>query len=457
MAETSKRETTAMAEKKLIEYSLLRFVNLLRSLGVRVSTGEFIDAFQALLLVDLLDRQEVEHALRCTLVKDLDSRDVFASAFAAFFVPPETTAAQEALLRARWEREEELVTTTDTELVFQGETLDLSREEKLFYASLPTEERQRIQDFVNNSSEGKKVGKAWKPMVERMVRGSLDYWRKQLGEERSVFSPPPTGDDQLDSLLAAVSKNIATGQTRDLYEDLKNIADKDIPRFTNLIRQMSRRMATRISRRYRRTTKVDRVDLRRSIRKNIRYGGTMLNLKYKTKRIQKPKLLVICDVSGSMARYATFVVQFLYGLSSAVSGLDIFVFAEELEDAGRLFQDSKSFEATMANLMSRSRVWGKGTNLGQALDTLLKEHPQVLTGKTIVVIVSDTKTLAVAEAARKMNEIKRRVRDIIWLNTLPKEEWPLLKSVEILQQDCRMYECYTLAHLEKIVRKNLAS
>jgi len=445
-----------MATRDYIEYNLLRFVDLLRNLGIRVSTGEFVDAFQAMLVVDILNRSDVKYALKSTLVKDIDGRAVFDAAFDAFFVPPEAKAEQEALMVARGEREEQLVTTTDSELVFQGEALDLSKDEKLFYASLPPEERRRVQEFVDSSSEGKNVGRTWKPMVERMVRGSLEYWRKQLGEERSVFSVSPTGDDQLDNLLAAIGDDVIGEQNQALYEDLKNIADKDIPRFTNLIKQMSRRIATRISRRYRQTKKVDRVDLRRSIRKNIRFGGTMINLKFKTKRIQKPKLLVICDVSGSMARYATFVVQFLYGLSGVVSGIDIFVFAEELEEASKYFRDSKSFEAAMASLMSRSRVWGKGTQFDRALGTLLKEHPHVLTGRTIAIVVSDTKTLAVDDAALKVKELKRRVRDILWLNTIPREEWSLLKSVEAFRKECRMFECFTLAHLEKIVRTNLA-
>jgi len=77
----------------------------------------------------------------------------------------------------------------------------------------------------------------------------------------------------------------------------------------------------------------------------------------------------------------------------------------------------------------------------------------MLTSNTVVIIVSDTKTLEVERAEEELNKLKRLVKDIIWLNTLPQEEWKDQPSVKKFQRYSQMYECYTLAHLEEIVRK----
>jgi len=199
--------------------------------------------------------------------------------------------------------------------------------------------------------------------------------------------------------------------------------------------------------------KAVKIDLRQSIKSNVRYGGVIFKLKYKQKRIQKPQVLLICDVSGSMARYAAFVIQFIYGLSAVMKHIESFIFAEEMEYVTPFFKRLRPFEETMVELIGKSRIWGKGTNFGASLSTLRTDYPLLLTSHTVVIIVSDTKTLEIERAERELAAVKRMVKDILWLNTLPQDEWKDLRSVGTFQRYCRMYECYTLAHLEKVIRK----
>lgn len=258
--------------------------------------------------------------------------------------------------------------------------------------------------------------------------------------------------DASDPVIASIIEDLKEDSSL-LYEDMKRIGNEDLPKITNMLKSLSRKMATKISRRYRVSRKIDRLDLRRSIKANVRYGGVIFKLQYKRRRIQKPKLLLICDVSGSMSRYAAFVIQFIYGLSAAVKNIDSFVFAEELECVTPYFSRRRPFEKTMVNLIGKCRTWGKGTNIGAALGALRVKYPLLLTSQTVVIIVSDTKTLEIERAREELVKLKRSVKDILWLNTLPREEWKDLRSVREFQGQCRMYECYTLAHLERIIRK----
>lgn len=433
------------------ENNLARFVHILRHLGIKVSTGETITALRALNQINLLEREHVKLALSATLVKNHDEQPLFLKAFDSFFTIPEVRRQQKEDLEKRLAEEELLIQEAEQDLAYHGEQLDLSDEEKLFYARLPEEGKSKIRDYLAASNLPEDRYQRYKPMLEFQVRGSLKYWKQRLEEEDKDLYQSVQGIE--DETLAAVIGDLDANDSNLLFEDMKRIKERDLPQVTALLKVLSRKLATKISRRYRVSKKVVRLDLRRSIKSNVRYGGIIFKLQYRQKRIQKPAILLICDVSGSMARYASFVIQFIYGLSTVVRNIESFIFAEELERVTDYFHASRSFENTMVDLMSRSKIWGKGTNLHRSLVRLREEHGKLLTANTVVIILSDAKTLEVEETARDLSKLKMVVKEVIWLNTLPQAEWEGLSSVTAFQRHCMMYECYTLAHLEKIIRK----
>ncbi|HWJ04071.1 MAG TPA: VWA domain-containing protein, partial [Verrucomicrobiae bacterium] len=318
-----------------LDYRIVNFVHLLRILGIRASVAETLDAIKGLTFADLSNRSQVKAVLRATLLKNMDQLPLFEEGFASYFSLPELQQGRRA---KRQEEEAVLVgelARAEEELNFQGQPLELTVEQKQLYNKLPEEGKQRIQGFLQRSSEGQKYGEKldvnFKPIIENLVRGHLDYWKRQLGEDRPLFDVIPTGDDEVDDLIRDVAENLRDHQGNYLYEDLKNIEDKDLPKVNLLIRKLSRRLASRISRRYRSSKGRERLDLRRSIRSSLNYGGVLVELKYKARPKHKPQFLLLCDVSGSMARYAGFVLQFIYGLSSVLKGIESFVFSEDLE------------------------------------------------------------------------------------------------------------------------------
>jgi len=455
---------------KTLSGSLVRFVHILRRLGVRVSTAEAMDAFAALAKVDILDRLQVKGALQAALVKSYHDRQVFGRAFDLFFAPPEVKEERSRLRREQQAEKERQRQEAESQLLGDLkesnrawvkdalERLHLTAEQKETLARMPQRERKRLAELfgrmqgnpVNNPSE----------LIARMIGSSLDYWHHRLLQEPEgedgTHSPgaAPAGMDELDQISEAVSAGPALEQEDDsiLHEDMKNIADKDLPRMAVLIKKLSRRLATRISRRYHRSKKWEKLDVRRTVRRSIRYGGAMLDLRYKARKVQKPRLILIGDVSASMARYAAFVAQFIYGLSSVVRGIESFVFAEDLERVTPYFRRGGDFAAIMAGVMGESRQWGQATNLHAALETFLGAHRRLLQPDAFVVVVSDAKTLAAEETARNLAEIRKAVREIIWLNTIPQKEWKDVSQVSVFREHCRMFECYTLAHLNRVLR-----
>lgn len=438
-----------------LEINVVRFIHLLRHTGIRIGSGEVIDALRALMLVDLADRETVRAALKATLVKRAGEQQVFDKAFNVFFAAPEQREERQQHYEQQQENKRQMLDQATEELSFQGAPLELSDQEKTVYASIPEKDRHKLQDYINRTSAGKNVEQHFRPLLESVVKGSLSYWRKSLRNELELSDAPQTGDNELDALVESVGSSGEGSFGSLLEEDMQNIADKDLPRARALIRKLARQMVARISRRYRQSKKHKQLDLRKSIRHNIRFGGTMFRLRYRSRRIQKPKLVLLCDVSGSMARYASFVMQFIYGIHDVVGSIESFVFSEDLERVTEYFQQGGDFTATMLDVINRSSEWGRGTNLGVALKTLRSKYPGVLNGQSYILIVSDTKTMALEESVQELTEIKRRVKDVIWLNTLTAQEGEQMKSVRAFQGAVRMFPCNTLSDLERVMRQKI--
>lgn len=197
------------------------------------------------------------------------------------------------------------------------------------------------------------------------------------------------------------------------------------------------------------------VDIRRTVRRNIKYGGIPLELKFRSRRKKRPGFLLICDVSASMARYARFVLQFMYGLSSAVKEIESFIFSENLERITPFFRLNDNFSGSMTEIVNSSRQWGKSTNLYQSLKTFKKLYGDTASRETIVFIVSDTKTVAPGEAARLLGDLRRKCGELIWLNTLPAIEWEKQPQIGVFRKIADMYPCNTLSQLEKAVRRHV--
>lgn len=434
-----------------LENNMARFVHILRRLGIPVSTGETITALKSLGLIDIMNREHVRYALQAALVKSQDEEPLFTRAFNSFFAAPEVKRQQQLdLMEAREERTR-LLDEAVQDLTYMGDKLELSDEEKLLYSQLAAEEKKKIREYLESSFLPDDRYHVFKPMLESQIRGSLRYWKQRLAEEGDL--PQLPGDDMDDAVLAAIGQEHASGESSLLYEDMKRIGDRDLPKVTNILKKLSRKLATKISRRYRMSKKIVKIDLRRSIKSNIRYGGIIFNLKYKQKRVQKPSILLVCDVSGSMARYAAFVIQFIYGLSTVIRHIESFIFAEELEYVTPYFKKIRPFESTMVELIGKSHVWGKGTNFGVSLATLRLRFPLLVTPNTVIIVVSDTKTLELERAEQELASMRRSVKEIILLNTLPRPEWKELRSVSMFQRYAQVYECYTLSHLEKVLRR----
>lgn len=303
-----------------LDRHLVEFAQLLRSVGLKISPSEISDAADGLSLIGLANRDRVEAVLQATLVKKVQHISAFKEAFRAYFASLEQKEAWQKDVAEKANQYNEQIESTRKDLRFQDNELDISEEQRAVYASLPEKDKERLRDFLEKSSSGTRGGipvdHSYQPMVERVLRGSLEYWRKKLNEEDPISSPGST-----DGVLSEVERALRDREAEVLSQDLKKISPEEWPEVIRLIRRLSQRLASQVTRRYRAARRRGGLDMRTTLRRNLRYGGVLVERSYRSRRKGRPRIVLLFDISGSMLKYTEFIWQFVYGLSSVVSGI----------------------------------------------------------------------------------------------------------------------------------------
>jgi len=208
--------------------------------------------------------------------------------------------------------------------------------------------------------------------------------------------------------------------------DTESATAKDFSEFTNeeleevsrLARRMVRRLARKPSRHWRPVKRGRRVNLRRSLRLSLKTGGELIDLSYKERRPKRTKLVVICDVSGSMDIYSRLLLQFVYGLQNSFAKVESFVFATSL---ARITGDlkNKTYKRALDRLSANVRGWSGGTRIGASLAMFNEQWLRRIDKRTVVIILSDGWDTGEPEKlAAALSLLNRRAGRLIWLNPL---------------------------------------
>lgn len=193
----------------------------------------------------------------------------------------------------------------------------------------------------------------------------------------------------------------------------------DLAAMTRLIAHFTPRLATRRSRRLERARTGGTADPRRSFRRAVSTGGEMLSLARRRRRVERPHLVVLCDTSGSMQPHAAFVLAFAIALRRVVRRLEVFAFNTSLTRVTPWLVPGR-IQQTLDRLAGGVPDWSGGTKIGESLsDFVARYGDQVLTSRTVVVIVSDGLDRGdTTQVARAMRHIRSKARRVVWLNPL---------------------------------------
>lgn len=212
---------------------------------------------------------------------------------------------------------------------------------------------------------------------------------------------------------ASRAENLAT-------VDMRHIVDPaDVARTHALAARLARVMRARLVRREQVRRRGRRLDLRRTIHRNVSHGGTLLDLAWRRRKIKPLRLVLLLDCSGSMSMYTAFFVRFLHGVVDAFREAEAFVFHTRLAHVSASLRD-RDVARAVDKLALMAQGIGGGTRIGESLATFNRWHARrVINSRTAVMIVSDGYDTGEPERlGEEMRRLRRRCRRIVWLNPL---------------------------------------
>ena len=391
---------------------LAEFSALLRREGLAVGLQETADACEILSCLDLGDRETVRAALQAVYAKSREEQAAFQRAFDGFFVSVER---REALRRRHAAEAEELArrrAEAEQELQVNGQPMDLREDLQEVYIRMGDRSREQLRQLLEKTRGN----------LERSPRLYGNFIRsvfmRFLLEQQMVMEDAAAGCEESDPDLAL------------LYRDISHFKDTDIPKAAALIAAISRQLDAELSRQRQGAAHSGKLDFKRTIRKGLETGGSFYRLSYRRKRRRKRRLVLLCDVSGSMLQFSEFALRFIKSMSEVSESSQTYLFSEEIHLVDPfVLQNMDSFREYVRS----SGLYGRGTDLGTALDQLCRGRPAALGPSVTLLILSDTKTIDLPRAGRMLLEARQRAGETLWLNPIPERKWPYVRSIQTMQ------------------------
>lgn len=421
-----------MAEPEIYLEKLSAFSRMLRLEGLPISPKETEDAARLLISLGLADRTQVKTALRTVYAKSREEQLSFDRCFDGFFLTEEQMRQQAEAARQRQQELEQHRQEAQEELQLNGQPMDLSDTQREVYAAMPEESRQRLRNFMDK------------------YRGTAERNPKLYGEFiHSVFTRTLL-EQQMLLENAGMGAQEADPEIGILYRDISQFKDTEIPKAIELIQAVARQINGELAAKRQRGGHTGQLDFRRTIRKGLQTGGSLYRLAYKRRRAHRRQLVMLCDVSGSMVQFSEFALRFIQSLNQVSDSSRTFLFSETMVEADAFqLQNMDLFRGYVRD----SGIYGRGTDLGSALEQLCAQRPPVLGSSTTLLILTDGKSIDLGRAAEAMQEAKRRCGRVLCLNPIPENKWSYLRSVQTLGQVCPMVPCSTLRELAAACRR----
>ena len=449
---------------------LRRFFQVARGAGLRVSAAEGIDAARAVDLVGFEDRTVLKDTLALILAKTPDEKDLFDEAFELYF-KRDAFAGGDASADA--EEEEHAPGQSPAQgpqaggdgmggSGGQGLGQLLESDDR---AALAAEmEKAAREAGVENIRYFTQKNLYARRILDRMGLRALERGMeamRQTGAQESL-SRAQALESKVERLRDAVRDFVerslmlyARGETEKFREELlksarlSNLERRDMDRMRVLVRQMAKKLAARYAKTRRRRLR-GQLDTRRTLRRNMGWGGIPFITVWKQKRIEKPRVMVLCDVSGSVAAMSGFLLMFLYALNEALSDIRSFAFAGSLIEVSDILE-KEPVEQAISKIM---QTIGYGSsNYGNSFSDFEDGWMRFVNNKTTVIILGDGRGNRTDPRTDVIGRLSQRCKRIIWLNPEYRSAWGTGDSdMYRYAPFCNLVTvCNTLRQLERVI------
>ena len=445
-----------------MERTLTNFIRALRSSEVRVSTGEALDATRTVALIGYGDRALLKGSLGCVLAKSTEEKDIHDRLFDLYFSHSDSrTDTDSSQTESQSEGDEPQAAPENLVDLLQ------SGDESAISTAL---ERAAEAAGIDNIRFSTQVAYYAQQIIKQMGGEGL---QERLLEALQGREPSDEAEAQAlidlrrDLTMRARERAerafdvFGAGETQQFRDDFAaekrlNALDRyDMERMKDLIAKIARRLAVKHSRRRRKRNR-GQLDVRRTMRANAGLDGVPFNVIWRQKKKDRPKIVAICDVSGSVAQYVRFLLLLLYSLADAVPDIHAFAFSHRLKPVDDILADNE-FEAAMTKII---RELGMGsTDYGQAWSDLKVDHESIIDRRTTVIVLGDGRSNYGDPRADLFRDFAQRAKSMIWLNPEGRALWGTGDSAipRYLPFCTQMSHVATLKDLERAVDEVLSA
>ncbi|MDE0929070.1 MAG: VWA domain-containing protein [Halioglobus sp.] len=471
-----------------MQSNLVDFIQVLRSHDIRVSPAETLDAVGVTTTLGYSDRNLLRDGLAMTLAKTPTEEVIFLDCFDRFFqqdladfssseMPSDqdenkdldstgNTAAptedfsdsQLSALELASENNPSLESLLQTPLMQNLLNNNRSELTLAINAAAQRVDLQKIQMFTQKGQFTRRILDA---MGEEQVRNAV------IELERAESPALPVLQRYRDILRQQVRDYVereyllhAEGKTQQFMDDilsktrLNNIEHIYLHKVHELIRKMAKKLASRHSHK-RKRLKRGQLNMAKTLRKGIPNDGVMFNTFWRQVKKEKPQILAVCDVSGSVAAYSKFLLLFLYSLQDILPKVRSFAFSSHLGEVSTYFDDypvEKAIELV-------NWKYGGATDYGNSLMDFSKLALDDINSNTTVIILGDARNNNGDPKLEILQSIFQRARQVIWLNPESRRAWGSGDSEMLRYQSACHFsaECNNLKQLERIVDQLLKS
>jgi uncharacterized protein len=464
------------------------FIQELRGAGLPVSLTENLDAMEAIKYIPLEDREAFKYALGATLVKNNAHWKAFETIFEVYFslrgseyniedkegdadleamlqqmmgdrptgqggamenMTPEQLA--EMLYRALMQGDEALMRAIAKQAVSRYSGMEPGRPVGGTYYLYRTLRNldlegmlQRMMEEAQQQADG-----GMTKLEERLAR---DEYEARIDELRKEIEAEIRRRLVADRGAEAMAKTLRKPLPEDI--DFMHATRDELTALRRAIYPLTRKLAVRLARK-RRHGRKGPLDFRNTVRHSLSYGGVPAEPKFKYPRPAKPEIMVIADISGSVAAFARFTLQLVYAISSQFSKVRAFVFIDGIDEVTSFFEGIEDITEAVHRVNTEADViWVDGhSDYGHAFETFWDKWGKEISSKTSVILLGDARNNYHASQAWVVNEMRKRARHVFWLNPEPRSYWDTGDSIvsQYAVHCDGAFECRNLKQLERFV------
>jgi uncharacterized protein with von Willebrand factor type A (vWA) domain len=411
---------------------------------------------RAAALVGYRERQALKDALASSLAKSQPEKEIFSTAFERYFAPDRAFESREET--AAPPQEPQPMDAPITQMLLAGDQAGLSLAMRraaqqidvtaIWFFTQKSLYIQRMLKAMGAEGLDRDIrslsdadGEAAQQRLEALRRARAYLYenaRDFVEQQYTLFSGLAT-----EEMMERYLRNLR----------LSNLEQQDFQRMQAIIQKMVKRLNDLHSRRKR---KADRgcLDLKKTLRENIAYQGILFDPQWKRKKVDRPDIVAICDVSRSVEAYARFMLLFLYSLSEAVARIRSYIFCSNLTEVSHVFEEC-GVEETLVRLqkgIGLGIMLGR-TDYGQAWRDFKEKGLDRVSKKTTVIVLGDARNNYGDPQTDILKTVHRRAKRVIWLTPEPASFWGTGDSeMKRYLPYCYMVkECSTVRHLQRVV------